>query len=71
MSVHLLLSLTDKVYMIYLQVTMNNRVPPLPDHTGDHSGDNNNTILHTGDRQELNNNFTPQPDLDIQVIIIT
>ena len=47
---------------------MNNRVPPLPDETGDHRGDNNNTILHTGGSHELNNNFTPQSDPDIQVI---
>ncbi|XP_060590410.1 uncharacterized protein LOC132745477 isoform X2 [Ruditapes philippinarum] len=48
------------------QVTMNNRVPPLPDQTGDHIGDNNNTILHTGQGEELNNNMTSQSDLDIQ-----
>jgi hypothetical protein len=49
---------------------MNNRVPPLPDQTGDHFGDNNNTILHTGQGEELNNNMMPQSDLDIQVTIL-
>ncbi|XP_053385088.1 uncharacterized protein LOC123535563 isoform X2 [Mercenaria mercenaria] len=45
----------------HLQVTMNNRVPPLPDATGDHM--NNNTIVQTEDGQELNNNIMSQNNM--------
>ncbi|XP_053385091.1 uncharacterized protein LOC123535563 isoform X4 [Mercenaria mercenaria] len=43
------------------EVTMNNRVPPLPDATGDHM--NNNTIVQTEDGQELNNNIMSQNNM--------